>query len=124
MSTEISDDQQGPQDIEERTLSYATRAVNLFRALQEKEGKAGWIVGNQHLRSAVSIGANVSEARSGESRRDSIHKMQIALKEARERLFQLKLMAFTNPTPSPRTAYQRNRRDHRHNHDHRQKHKT
>ena len=39
---------------------------------------------DQLVRSGASIGANVSEARGAESRADFIHKMAIALKEARE----------------------------------------
>jgi four helix bundle protein len=42
------------------------------------------IVADQLSRSATSVGANASEARSAESRADFIHKMQVALKEARE----------------------------------------
>ena len=102
MSAEESDDREGPQDIEERTLAYAPRAVNLFRALQEQGDRSGWIAGDQYLRAAVSVGANVSEARSGESRKDFIHKMQISQKEARECVFHLKLMALTNMLPAKR----------------------
>lgn len=43
-----------------------------------------FIVANQLLRSAVSIGANVFEAQHAESRMDFIHKMKIAAKEANE----------------------------------------
>ncbi len=99
---ESSGDHQEPQDIEERTLAYAARAVNLFRVLQDQDDRAGWIVGNQYLRAAVSIGANVSEARSGESRRDFVHKLQISQKEGRECLFHLKLLALSNILPAHR----------------------
>ena len=102
MNAEENEEPDEPQDIEERTLAYAARAVNLFRVLQEQDDRAGWIVGNQYLCAAVSIGANVSEARSGESRKDFIHKMQISQKEARECLFHLKLMTLTNMLPSKR----------------------
>lgn len=81
-----------PQDIEERTLAYGVRAVRLFRALQDGGDRAGWIIGKQYLRSATSIGANVAEARSGESRKDFVHKLQVALKEARESLYWLRLL--------------------------------
>ncbi len=39
---------------------------------------------DQLIRSGASIGANASEARGSESRADFVHKMGIALKEARE----------------------------------------
>jgi four helix bundle protein len=44
------------------------------------------------LRAATSIGANVEEARDGESRADFIHKYSIAQKEAREARYWLRLM--------------------------------
>jgi four helix bundle protein len=53
---------------------------------------ACWILGKQYLRSATSIGANIEEAQSGESREDFIHKYGIAQKEARERLYWLRLI--------------------------------
>ena len=81
-----------PRDIGERTLEYAVRTVRLFRVLQAQDDRAGWVVGNQFLRSATSIGANVAEARSGESRKDFVHKLQIAQKEARESLYWLDVL--------------------------------
>ncbi len=56
------------------------------------EDRAGWIIANQYLRSATAIGANIAEARSGESRADFIHKYSIAQKEARESLYWLRLL--------------------------------
>jgi four helix bundle protein len=39
---------------------------------------------DQLVRSATSVGANYGEARGAESRKDFVHKLQIALKECRE----------------------------------------
>jgi four helix bundle protein len=47
----------------------------------------------QLFRAGTSGGANYEEARAGESRADFIHKMQITLKELREALFWIKLIA-------------------------------
>lgn len=44
----------------------------------------GWSLSNQLLRSGTSIGAQVCEAQEAQSRRDFIHKIKIAAKEARE----------------------------------------
>ena len=44
------------------------------------------------LRSGTSIGANVNEAQSGQSKADFLSKMYIAYKEARESLYWLKLV--------------------------------
>ncbi len=47
---------------------------------------------HQLLRSGTSIGANTIEAKSGQSRKDFLHKLEIALKEARETKYWLRLL--------------------------------
>ncbi|MBW4480858.1 MAG: four helix bundle protein [Tolypothrix brevis GSE-NOS-MK-07-07A] len=54
------------------------------------------------LRAATSIGANIEEAQSGESRADFIHKYSIAQKEARESLYWLRLLAKSEIVPNQR----------------------
>lgn len=78
-------------DIRERAYQYSLRAIKLFQHLQKQRDGAGWILGKQYMRAACSIGANVEEAQSGESRADFIHKLGIAEKEARESLYWLRL---------------------------------
>ena len=56
---------------------------------------------DQVLRSGCSIGANVKEAQSAESKADFIHKMKIALKEAEETEFWLELSEFAKNYPKP-----------------------
>lgn len=46
----------------------------------------------QLVRSGTSIGANISEAQSAESRADFVHKLSIALKEARETSYWLRTL--------------------------------
>ena len=48
------------------------------------------------LRSGTSVGANVREAKNAESKRDFIHKMGIAQKEADESLYFLELLYATD----------------------------
>lgn len=79
-------------DIGERSFRYAIKAIELYNQLQSQKNSAGWIIGKQYLRSATSIGANIQEAQSGESKADFIHKYSIAQKEARESLYWLKLL--------------------------------
>ena len=81
--------------IQTRTVDYAVRAVRLFQALQAQPDRAGWVMGRQFLRAATSIGANVAESQSGESRSDFVHKLSIAQKEARECLFWLQVLERT-----------------------------
>lgn len=46
----------------------------------------------QLLRSGTSIGANIEEAVGGSSRKDFIHKLEIAYREARETRYWLRLL--------------------------------
>ena len=48
------------------------------------------------MRSGTAIGALVTEAEQAESRADFIHKMSVALKEANETLYWLRLLHKTN----------------------------
>jgi four helix bundle protein len=63
-----------------KTFSFALSIVNLFISLK-KENE--FIISKQILRSATSIGANVEEAIEAQSRKDFVHKMATASKEAR-----------------------------------------
>jgi four helix bundle protein len=91
-------------DIRERTLEYALRAVKLFRYLHKRRDPVSLILGRQYLRAASSIGANLVEAQSGESRRDFIHKCAIAQKEAREAKYWLILLLKSGSVPERRLA--------------------
>lgn len=68
-----------------KIFDFALSIVNLFIQLK-KENE--FII----LRSATSIGANVEEAIAAQSRKDFIHKMAIASKEARETKYWLRLL--------------------------------
>ena len=84
-----------PADIRTRSFKYACRAIRLYQYLQDQKDRAGWIIGQQYLRSSTSIGANLQEARSAESRADFIQKCGLAQKEARESLYWLQLLGET-----------------------------
>ena len=79
------------RDIKERTFEFAVEIVNFCRLLDEKPG-VNRTLGRQLLRSGTSIGANVEEAQAGQSRADFISKYSIALKEARESIYWLRLL--------------------------------
>lgn len=64
-------------------------SVKLSRELEKRRSFA---MANQILRAGTSIGANMREAQSPESRRDFIHKMKIADKELRESQYWFKLL--------------------------------
>jgi four helix bundle protein len=77
-------------DIQERTFQFAVRVVKLVDRLPRTI--AGMEVGRQLVRAATSVGANVEEADAAESRRDFVHKMKIAHKEAREARYWLEIV--------------------------------
>jgi four helix bundle protein len=91
-ATQVAEGSSRP-DIRSRSFAYALRAIKLYQYLQGRKNGVGWILGNQYLRSACSVGANVEEAQAGESRADFIHKLGIAQKEARESLYWLRLLS-------------------------------
>lgn len=78
------------QDIKERTFNCALRIIKLSKYLYVK--KENRILGNQILRAGTSVGANVEEAVASYSKDDYIYRMNIALKEARETHYWLRLI--------------------------------
>ncbi|HEX9996759.1 MAG TPA: four helix bundle protein [Abditibacterium sp.] len=80
-----------PHDICERTFEFALQIIPICESLCAVPG-ARRTLGNQLLRCATSIGANVEDAQAGQSRPDFISKLSIALKEARESAYWLRLI--------------------------------
>ena len=80
--------------IEETSFRLAIRIVNLRKYLVE--AKREFVLSKQLLRSGTSIGANVAEAKQAQSRSDFISKLSIALKEANETAYWLKLLYRTD----------------------------
>ncbi|MEO6964056.1 MAG: four helix bundle protein [Puia sp.] len=74
--------------IVDKTIDFSLAMIRYCDQLNE--GKK-FVVANQLLKSATSIGANVFEAQHAESRPDFIHKMKLAAKEASESLYWLTL---------------------------------
>ena len=79
--------------IADKSLAFAIRIAKLCRILTET--KHEYVLSKQLLRSGTSIDANVREALQGQSRRDFISKMSIALKEAAETEYWLILLKET-----------------------------
>ncbi|HEY0678378.1 MAG TPA: four helix bundle protein [Chitinophagaceae bacterium] len=67
-------------------------ALSAMKFCQKLDDERKYIIANQLLRSALSIGANVREAQNAESTADFIHKMKIACKEADESEYYLMLI--------------------------------
>lgn len=80
--------------IEARSFEFAVRTVNLYKHL--KSTNKEFDLFRQILRSGTSIGANVKEAQMAQSRADFCAKMYIALKEANETQYWLRLLHRTS----------------------------
>ena len=80
--------------IESKSFSFAVLIVKLCRYLQSDNKE--FVLSKQLLRSGTSIGANVAESQQAQSRADFISKLSIALKEAVETNYWLRLLYATD----------------------------
>lgn len=73
-----------------KSYNFALRIIKLYKHLTQEQRE--FVLAKQVLRSGTSIGANVEEALGGQSKADFRHKLSIALKEARESSYWLRLL--------------------------------
>lgn len=73
-----------------RAYQFSLLTISIVKGFPEK--KVYWIIGDQLLRAATSIGANLVEAKSSSSKRDFIKFYEIALKSANETKYWLCLL--------------------------------
>ena len=81
-------------DLEERLIKFSVLVIQIVEELPNT--KSGNHLAGQLVRSGTSVSLNYGEAQSGESRKDFIHKMKVALKELRETHICLKIIKDTN----------------------------
>jgi four helix bundle protein len=91
----------GKNEILSLSFAFAARTVHLYRYLNEQKNE--YVLSKQLLRSGTSIGANVNEAQDAQSKKDFISKMSIALKEARETKYWIRLLTETDYLPNQHT---------------------
>ena len=91
-----------PPNFDTRTFAFACDIVRLYKALTKIHGFPFGIA-RQILHAGTSIGANVEEGRAASSRRDLTAKFTIALKEARETKYWLRLIRATDLAPAALT---------------------
>jgi len=77
-------------DLDERMINFSVNIIKLAEKLPKTP--TGIYFSNQLIRSASSAALNYAEAQSGESRKDFIHKLLVALKELRETNSGLKIL--------------------------------
>ncbi len=77
-----------------KSKAFAVRMIRLYQYMTGE--KKEHVLSKQILRSGTSIGANIREADSAQSKKDFIAKMQIALKETCETEYWLELLQDTD----------------------------
>ena len=77
-----------------KSKAFALRIIKLYHFLSDS--KKEFILSKQVLRSGTSIGANIREGIYGQTKKDFLAKMSIALKEASETEYWLELLHESN----------------------------
>ncbi|PJE67451.1 four helix bundle protein [Candidatus Shapirobacteria bacterium CG10_big_fil_rev_8_21_14_0_10_40_9] len=77
------------KDIIERAFKFGVAVIKTADSLPKTP--VGFAIANQLVRSGTSVGANIEEAQDGLTRKEFIRSMSIALKEARETRFWLRI---------------------------------
>ncbi len=80
--------------LKDKSYVFAISIVRTVQFLQLSTKE--FVLSKQILRSGTAIGALIAEAQFGESKKDFVHKMHIALKEANETIYWLNLLMDTD----------------------------
>ncbi len=83
----------------EKSFEFALKIIEYAELL---ESKRKYVIAKQILKSGTSIGANLREAQSAESKADFIHKLKISDKEACETEYWLLLCKYSKTYPNPK----------------------
>ncbi|MBS1760048.1 MAG: four helix bundle protein [Bacteroidetes bacterium] len=75
--------------IVKKSYAFALEIIKLYKYLIEQKE---FVLSKQIMRSGTSIGANIHEGVVSESKKDFIHKLNIALKESNETIYWLNLL--------------------------------
>src|SRR4051812_48019826 len=76
--------------INRKAYSFALEIVKVCKHLEYQRKE--YVLSKQLLKSGTSVGANVNEAISAQSKADFVYKLGISLREARETLYWLRLL--------------------------------
>jgi four helix bundle protein len=91
-----------PQELSDRLWQFAARIAKVVDALPDT--RVGRHVAAQIVRSGIAAAPNYDEARSGESRADFVHKVNVALKELVETRGWLRFIVLAGLLPARRVA--------------------
>jgi len=85
-------------DLDERLINFAVSIIELAEMLPQTF--AGRHIAGQMIRSGTAPALHYGEAQGGESRKDFVHKMKVALKELRETCNALRIVKKANWLPA------------------------
>lgn len=85
-------------EIVEISFEFALAIIEYVELLEEQKK---YVIAKQLLKSGTSIGANIRESQSAESKADFIHKLKISAKEAEESAYWLRLCEHSKSYPNP-----------------------
>lgn len=77
-------------DVKVRVYNFSLEIIQFINSLPNN--RAFWSIGDQLLRSATSVGANMIEAQAASSKRDFVKFYEIALKSSNETKYWLSLL--------------------------------
>lgn len=77
--------------LQEKSYLFALDLLNFYKCKNYKD--QGYFLFLQLMKSGTSVGANIVEAGAGQSRKDFLAKMSIALKESKETLYWIRLLS-------------------------------
>jgi len=80
----------------EKSFEFALKIIDFSELLEENRK---YVIAHQLLKAGTSIGANINESQSAESKADFVHKLKIADKEANETEYWLKLCKMSEKYP-------------------------
>jgi four helix bundle protein len=95
-------DQPKKYDLEDRTLTFARRVIDLVEKLPKNLTNGE--IGRQLIRSAGSVGANYIEANESLSKKDFAMRIKICRKEAKETRYWLKLILCPSDCENARSS--------------------
>jgi len=76
--------------VKDKSFQFALEIISLYKYLTTQKNE--FILSKQILRSGTSIGANIEEALSSQSKNEFIAKLNISLKETKETNYWLRLL--------------------------------
>lgn len=85
------------QSIPDRTFKFGVDIIQVVSKLPRNT--VGFAISDQLIRSGTSVGANIEEAQNSSTKKEFVHGITIALKEARETYYWLKLLKESGLVP-------------------------